>query len=221
MERDGDVASGACGGFDFSTQCGISLTSTSDCVNTPNKSVQTVSGDDGIPLPPISSKYERTNVTYDRVPSTKDRGVDDDRDRIISSIYVQVPVGRGDEEEVVVGEERVDPPSSSLPPARDSSSSNSSLHNMADIPFKLDDPTLQRFKQERLSAVCSEVDFINDIFLFGRPQLLFEFLQIIVIALSLYVSLWITNYAFLPIPSWLKVIALVQSSALSFCCDRS
>jgi len=46
---------------------------------------------------------------------------------------------------------------------------------------------------------------IDDIFLFGRPQLLFGFVKIVMMILSLYVSLWITNYAFLAVPPWLKV----------------
>lgn len=46
---------------------------------------------------------------------------------------------------------------------------------------------------------------IDDIFLFGRPQLLFGFVKIVMMILSLYVSLWITNYAFLAVPAWLKV----------------
>ena len=46
---------------------------------------------------------------------------------------------------------------------------------------------------------------IDDIFLFGRPQLLFGFVKIVMMILSLYVSLWITNYAFLEVLPWLKV----------------
>ena len=211
LERDD-----ACGGFDYSTQRWISLTS--DSVNTPSKDAISVQvTDDGVPLPPISSKYQRVNVTYDRVSSTKDRfdnlcASTDDRDRIISSFHDQVPAGGGDEEEQE--EEDEVGPSSSQPAAHDSS------QHMTDVPFKMDDATLLRFQHERLSAVSSDTDFIANIFLFGRPQLLFEFLQIVVIALSLYVSLWITNYAFLPIPGWLKVIALCRA-ALSLCCDRS
>jgi hypothetical protein len=202
LERDD-----SCGGFDFSTQRWISLTS--DCVNSPSKDAISVQvTDDGVPLPPISSKYQRVNVTYDRVSSTKEC-FDDPCASTHDRVHDQVPAGGGDEEEEE-GEVGPSSSSSSQPAARDSS-----LH-MTDVPFKMDDATLLRFKHERLSAVSSDADFIDNIFLFGRPQLLFEFLQIVVIALSLYVSLWITNYAFLPIPGWLKVIALCRA-VLSLC----
>jgi len=61
-------------------------------------------------------------------------------------------------------------------------------------------------RQSALSADEQQMQQpIDDIFLFGRPQLLFGFVKIVMMILSLYVSLWITNYAFLAVPPWLKV----------------
>jgi len=130
------------------------------------------------------------SLTYSQIPSTN---LTDNENLITSSTLNnnQVQIDGDDGEPST--DNRVDP-------------STYGSH-MTDFPFKMDHATLQRFSDKRLiSNVPNQADFIKDIFLFGRPQLLFEFLQIVVIALSLYVSLWITNYAFLPIPTWLKVI---------------
>ena len=65
-----------------------------------------------------------------------------------------------------------------------------------------------RFLDKRTSFAADESEAqrsIDDIFLFGRPQLLFEFVQATMMLLSLYISLWITNYAFWVVPHWMKV----------------
>jgi hypothetical protein len=97
-----------------------------------------------------------------------------------------------------------------------STSSESSLSQAQDRveeaspPIAVDGEASRRFLDRQSASTADEQQQqmqkpIDDIFLFGRPQLLFGFVQIIMMILSLYISLWITNYAFWIVPQWMKV----------------
>ena len=86
--------------------------------------------------------------------------------------------------------------------------------NEASSPVSVDLEASRRFldRQSALAADEQQQQMqqqmqqpIDEMFLFGRPQLLFGFVQVVMMILSLYISLWITNYAFWTVPRWLKV----------------
>ena len=60
-------------------------------------------------------------------------------------------------------------------------------------------PTLHSNEEDYL------LNYVNDIFLFKKPELFFGSLNNMMTLLSLYLALWITDYSFLNTPHWLRV----------------